>query len=408
MATKRRGAVRYRRLASGEQVECRLWVGVVEADRDPSTGQRRRMKVKAKAEAVQKMRAGRDRISASGAPSEPSVTVEGFLRSWTADVLPHRVGPATVADYRSLVDRHLISALGRHRLRDLTPEQVDRFLRATADAGLSRSSVGRLRSILTVALTHAERRQLVTRNAGRLSILPATTTAAGGQRALTVAERERFIATALVVHPPVPSDGSGSRVPQRLAPLMALMLHVGLRPGEGTGLRWDDLDATARTLTMSGSIKRVPRAGGRGYDLVRGPVKKSSAGERTIRLSPTLIGLLGDHRARQADERERAGAYWVEMGLMFPSEAGHRSTRPICAASSPWSPPPASTGRSTPTPPGTPPPASSSTPAPHSTRSPTSSATTCEPLCSTTATASGPSSRSPAETRREVLPLGPT
>ncbi|MDA8285585.1 MAG: tyrosine-type recombinase/integrase [Actinomycetota bacterium] len=31
---------------------------------------------------------------------------------------------------------------------------------------------------------------------------------------------------------------------------------------------------------------------------------------------------MGDHRARQAEERERAGAYWVEMGLMFPSEAG--------------------------------------------------------------------------------------
>ena len=71
------------------------------------------------------------------------------------------MGPGTVANYRSLIDRHLIPALGRHRLRDLAPEHVDRFLRAKADAGLSRSSVSRLRSILTDALTHAERRQLV-------------------------------------------------------------------------------------------------------------------------------------------------------------------------------------------------------------------------------------------------------
>ncbi len=332
MATRRRGAgegaiyqeTRSRRLASGEQVDYQLWVGVVEADRDPSSGQRRRVKVRAKtkAEAVRKMRAEQDRVSASGAPQEPSVTVERFLRSWTADVLPHRVGPGTVANYRSLIERHLVPALGRHRLRDLTPEHVDRFLRAKADAGLSRSSVGRLRSILTDALTHAERRQLVVRNAGRLSILPGSTAAPAGQRALTAAERDRFIATALAFHRPQEGGRSGDQAPHRLAALMAVMLHVGLRPGEGTGLRWADLDTGARTLTVSGSIKRVPRATGRGYDLVRGPVKKSSAGERTIRLAPALIGLIEDHRRRQAAERDRAGAYWVETGLMFPSEVG--------------------------------------------------------------------------------------
>ncbi len=73
-----------------------MWVGVVEADRDPSTGQRRRVKVKAKTktEAVRKMRAEQDRIGASGAPPEPLVTVERFLRSWTADVLPPGWAPA--------------------------------------------------------------------------------------------------------------------------------------------------------------------------------------------------------------------------------------------------------------------------------------------------------------------------
>ncbi len=250
------------------------------------------------------------------------MTVERFLRSWTADVLTHRVGPGTVAKYRSLIERHLIPALGRHRLRELTPEQVDRFLRAKADSGLSRSSVGRLRSILTDALTHAERRQLVVRNARRPSILPGSTAAPAGQRALTAAERDRFIATALAFHPPQEGGEPGDRVPHRLAALMAVMLHVGLRPGEGAGLRWADLDSGARTLTVSGSIKRVPRATGRGYDLVRGPVKKSRTGERTIRLSPALTGLIEDHRRRQTAERDRAGAYWVETGLMFPSEVG--------------------------------------------------------------------------------------
>lgn len=248
MATRRRGAgeggihqeTRSWRLASGEQVEYQLWVGVVELDRDPSAGQRRRVKVKAKtkAEVVRKMRSEQDRIGASEAPQDPAVTVELFLRSWTADVLPHRVGPGTVANYRSLIDRHLIPGLGRHRLRDLTPVHVDRLLRAKADAGLSRSSVGRLRSILTGALTHAERRQLVVRHAGRLSILPSTTAAAGGQRALTVAERGRFIAAALAFHPPPPGDQSGgpSTPPARRADGGHAPRRTATRRGDRLGL----------------------------------------------------------------------------------------------------------------------------------------------------------------------------
>jgi site-specific recombinase XerD len=109
---------------------------------------------------------------------------------------------------------------------------VDRLLRAKADAGMARSSVKRLRSILTDALTHAERRQLVARNAGRLSIMPSITESEE-QRALTEAERERFIATAIAFHP-AKQDEDG-RVTHRLAALMAVIFHVGLRPGEGTG-----------------------------------------------------------------------------------------------------------------------------------------------------------------------------
>jgi len=76
------------------------------------------------------------------------------------------------------------------------------------------------------------------------------------------------------------------------------------------------------TLSVSGSIKQVPRPDGRGYDLVRGSVKKSTAGERTLQLPAGLIPLLAAHRRRQAAERRAAGASWSEQGLIFASETG--------------------------------------------------------------------------------------
>jgi hypothetical protein len=45
-------------------------------------------------------------------------------------------------------------------------------LKAKADSGLSKSYVARMRSVLADALTHAERRTLVVRNAGRLAVMP--------------------------------------------------------------------------------------------------------------------------------------------------------------------------------------------------------------------------------------------
>jgi integrase len=266
MATNRRGSgegwpcqeTRTRRLTSGDLVEYLLWVRAVEAERDPATGRGRRVRVTArtKAEAMRKMRLERDRIDTGQAPQDLSMTVERFLRWWTTDVLVHRVDTGTFVSYRGLINKHLIPGLGHLRLRDLRPEHVDRLLRAKADAGMARSSVGGLRSILTDALTHAERRQLVRRNVGRLSIMPAIPESEE-QRALTAAERERFIATAIAFRP-AKQDEDG-RVPHRQAALMAVMFHVGLRPGEGTGLLWDDLDLAGRTLRVSGSCSMSRR-----------------------------------------------------------------------------------------------------------------------------------------------------
>jgi hypothetical protein len=85
-------------------------------------------------------------------------------------------------------------------------------------------------------------------------------------RALTPAEAKAFIAAAQ---------------PHRLGPMLTTMVSVGSRPGESAGLRGDDVDVDAGTLAVTGSMKRNEREGG-GYDLIRGPVKKSTgASERS-------------------------------------------------------------------------------------------------------------------------------
>src|SRR5579875_753798 len=176
-----------------------LWVATVGDERDPVTGSRRRVKVRAKtkAAAMEKVRAHQQRLDA-GVREEPKLTVGQFMTDWLAVVVTARVAHSTYLNYRNAVNIHIVPALGRHKLRDLKPEHVDRFLKAKADAGVAKRYVSRMRCILTDALDHAQRRQLISRNAGRLSIMPACTPIEE-PRALTAEEVDAFVAEAMSV-----------------------------------------------------------------------------------------------------------------------------------------------------------------------------------------------------------------
>ncbi len=235
-----------------------------------------------------------------------SLTVGAWLDEWLVTVVPGRVhSPNTIANY-TWAASHITSELGTIRLDTLTPMDVDHLLAGKASAGMSRNSVARLRAVLADALRHAERRGLVGRNVATLAILPACKPPAE-RRSLTVAEGRALLDAA---------------VGDRLEALVACGLMLGLRPGEVTGLRWEDLNLEAATLAVTGSIKRETGPDGRDQVLRRGDVKRSRAGRRTVVLPTTLVETLRAHRGRQASERQQAGEVWSEAGLIFSTEVG--------------------------------------------------------------------------------------
>ncbi|MGH9127283.1 MAG: tyrosine-type recombinase/integrase [Acidimicrobiales bacterium] len=309
MAQGRSGTTSKRRGAGegGIRFEDGYWVATIEAGRHAVTGKRLRIKRKArtKKEALAKAREARKALD-NGLPFAAASTLLGdFLDQWITTVVPARVGSDnTVANYRAVIDGHIKPALGKVPVAKLTPEQVDRFLAAKAAAGLSRSYVGRMRSILADALSHAESRGTVARNVARLAVMPKCQPTKGRRSMTPVEARAMLEAT------------SG----ERLGALIVCGLTLGLRPGELTGLLWADLDldATPPTLAITGSIKRRIDDS----TLYRGAVKRSTAGERTLAIPSVLVAALVDHRKRQAAERLTLGDIWQDHGLIFPSETG--------------------------------------------------------------------------------------
>ncbi len=237
-------------------------------------------------------------------PSESKMTVGEWLEHWMVTVVVNRVeSDNTVANYAAIIRRHLAPGLGAISLDRLTPERVDAFLAAKAATGLSKSYVGRMRTILADALSHAERRRLVPWNAAKQSIMPKCEPTRP-RRSFTVTEARAILAAA---------------AQERLGALIVTGMLIGLRPGELTGLMWTDLDldSTPPVLSVTGSMKRRPDS-----SLYRGPVKRSTAGERTLVIPPTLLASLVAHRRRHDAERRDAGRRWDDQGLVFCSEVG--------------------------------------------------------------------------------------
>jgi integrase len=98
-----------------------------------------------------------------------------------------------------------------------------------------------------------------------------------------------------------------------LGPLWRLYGSLGLRKGEGAGLRWADYDEVAGTLTIAQQYTEL-----RGKATKDTP--KSKRSRRTIPVSPELRAALRQHRERQ--RAHAATPEWQEHGLMFPSRVG--------------------------------------------------------------------------------------
>ena len=88
------------------------------------------------------------------------------------------------------------------------------------------------------------------------------------------------------------------------------------RLGEATGLRWDDVDLTSGEVTIRQQLQRVDKR------LVLQDLKTAKS-RRTLILPNVCLEALKAHRKRQLEERLKAGADWLDSGLVFTTYQKH-------------------------------------------------------------------------------------
>src|ERR687890_21355 len=263
-------------------------------------GKRRYVSGKTKEEARRNLRRARGDAERGLLFNADNLKVGEYLDRWLADSVSDTVKATTFERYEQITRLHLKPALGRVKLKALTPAHVRGLYREKLEAGSSARTVRYIHTTLHKALKQAVMDGLLPRNATEAVKPPQPT----GEE----------------MHPLMPKQAKlllevAHESGDRLEALYVLAIHTGLRQGELLGLKWDDVDLddgslqVRRTLTITknGSVFTSP---------------KTSGSRRSVKLTQGATQALRSHLERQLGEIDRVGSLWSENGLIFASDTG--------------------------------------------------------------------------------------
>jgi len=290
-----RGSIQKRPSAKGSSYRVR-----VEYPADPTTGERRQRSETfgTKREAEAALAKWVNEIERGTAVDTTRQTTGEFLTHWLDTVAAHRVRATTLEDYRATITKHLVPGLGNVPVQRLTPAAVQAFYAAKLAGGCGPRTVQLCHLRLSQALKQGVRWGTVPRNVCE-SVDPPKVTPGRG-KTWTPDQARRFLAAA-------ETDG--------YAPLWLLALTTGARQGELLGLRWEDVDLAKGSLSVRQALAILD-----GKPIIQAP--KSRAAVRTIALPVETVAALKAHKARQNEARLKAGALWVDHGLVFATPTG--------------------------------------------------------------------------------------
>jgi integrase len=233
----------------------------------------------------------------------PNITFKDYADKWLEQRRAEGLAVKTVRSDEWALNKHLTPVFGGMRLRAIHRGHVKELLTKKRGAGLAKDSVRLIRATLSGLMGDAVEDGLLHANPVhgiRMRKLGRAVSPAERQqriRPMTYEQLDAFLKTAQAQCPP------------RDALYFLVMADTGLRPGEGVGLQWSDVDCANRELHVQRSITE---------DRQEKLTKTESP--RTVDLSARLVAAL---RGRQEElEKEALLAGEDPSPWLFPSEHG--------------------------------------------------------------------------------------
>lgn len=214
-----------------------------------------------------------------------------------------KLAPQTLDSYKKLFKRELLPAFKKAPIREITTEDVSRFLRKLGKKGFSGTYTLKFYQQLNELFNYAKRMRIIVINPCDEATAPKNDTQEA--QYYDLAECAPIIEK-IAEHPD----------PEWKA-YFSLAFFCGCRPGELTGFNWSDYDGENITV-RAGSYQR------KGSRCERTDKPKTKKSNRKIRLTPEAVIALNEWKIAQKKYRLQFGQCWPDQDAVFTNERGYR------------------------------------------------------------------------------------
>ena len=231
-------------------------------------------------------------------PEASKLTTGDFLTNWITKKHKTSITATTYRRYVSLINVHIIPALGNIKLQAVTKNHVNALMLQMHEKGQSARSQQQARAVLSAAFESAMEDDLVASNP---VVKSRTITLDTAQiHPFSLAEVQKLLTK---------TNGVQMQARVRMAVLYAL------RQGEALGLQWKDVDFTKKTVFVWQQIQKIEGT----YQFVK---LKSEDSIRTLELDDETSAALKAHKIQQNMDRLAAGDKWEDRDLVFTTSVG--------------------------------------------------------------------------------------
>jgi integrase len=248
----------------------------------------------ARAEALQTLAAMRNGVDPTAerkarlrATAAKSITVRELSERWLAEFVIPKLKPRTQLDYRQLLVRHILPALGNLTIAEIDREHVEKLHLAMANTPRRANyAVAATRGLLSFAVKR-----------GLRSFNPAI-----GIKPYRENKRERFLSEAEIgaaADAVSAAETAGVITPFGAAGLR-LALFTGARSGEITAFKWEHVDWERRLIRLPDSKNNEPRT-----------VHLSDAAVEVLRTTPHVSEFI-IAGARRNTAYQNLGRAWIK------------------------------------------------------------------------------------------------
>jgi integrase len=276
-----------------------VWEVRLEAGRDPVTGRRRQVSRSVHGTKREAQRVLNSLLveAEKGQGGRTAVNFKQLSEQWLA-LVSNDLSPTTIHRYKNLLKNRILPALGDRSLYSIRTNDLDRlYMGLVNEVGLAPATVRQAHAIIRRAFRQAVLWGWIATNPAVNATPPKTTKSDPNPPDVEQ--------VAALMHRAAESD-----------PELSRFIHVaattGARRGEVCALRWKNVDAELRTLTIEHSI----------IDLPGGLAEKDTKTHvsRRLALDPGTVAVLGAQQRSMQKRALEAGESISEESFIFSNE----------------------------------------------------------------------------------------